>query len=105
MSQIQSETNLVSQFLAFVIVVLNIFVFSTFQSAFESKGCFCLEITRYLVIMHTSCIRSDQAFQLLEQLTIAAGYTEIPYWLKVLKGKVSYCRLVRNGKLGRKRVS
>ena len=28
MSQIQSETNLVSQFLAFVIVVLNIFVFT-----------------------------------------------------------------------------
>ena len=60
-------------------------------------GCFYLEIRRYYFSYNAHIIRSDQAFQLLEQLTIVAGLLDIQRYRIGLKGKVSYCRLVRNG--------
>ena len=86
MSQIQTETNLVSQFLAFIIVVLNIFAFTivfiaVIVSVQHSNQLLNLKAVLFgdheIFSYNAYIIRSDQAFQLLEQLTIATGFLDI----------------------------
>ena len=86
MSQIQTETNLVSQFLAFIIVILNIFVFTIVFIAVIVSVQYSNQLLNLKAVLlgdheifsyNAYIIRSDQAFQLLEQLTIATGLLDI----------------------------